>query len=572
MIKNFSKRMGRFNPYNLTAILLTISMVVYKIILVVSGLVDNWRGDSSQRLIMANGFSQDWEKFLTGNFWSNIWPPGQFTFLGLIYEFQRQSGLTSLHYVQSSLIASSLLYALSIYPVYLLARKVGSEKAGLFAVILFTGSFFFNELSFKGLAETYALPFMVIGFLYLVRYERGESPIWISGISFSLGTMMRSEVALIFPVIFFWLIWKKHLKNAFIFGFTASSFTFLKYLVVMIFFPGSSQYYKYNHGDIVTFYGKYLENFPHVLRAFKYAIFDNFNFFLALFSICCLVFFLFKSKFKKVWVYLYCFIFTGAFLFICLVIGMYPSDARYFYIPALMMVLITSVGLSVVVEFLENYKFIPKNAVFGVLVLTLGVMAIVNLNRVQDKVKSAIPVGVVEARDWLNKNLQDEDFLYFDFLQNYDQYLHAYTDRVDLMRASFSYSYHPPIKNIVSGTPRNKVVTIRSHEYIKQFRPKYLVLSGSRIYDYLKKATFGGTHIKASYIRPFIKPCEEDGETCKIIVSPIINSQIKIRQVFGNEDIEVYELVSIEPLQTNPLDESKSASGPFETLMPGTVF
>jgi len=82
MIKNFCKLMGRFDPYDLTAILLSVFMVAYKIILVVSQSVDNWRGDASQRLLMANGYSQDWGKYLSGHFWSNIWPPGQFTFLG----------------------------------------------------------------------------------------------------------------------------------------------------------------------------------------------------------------------------------------------------------------------------------------------------------------------------------------------------------------------------------------------------------------------------------------------------------------------------------------------------------
>jgi hypothetical protein len=471
-------------------------------------------GDASQRLLMAHGYSQAGGSYLTGTFWWQVWPPGPFIILGLVYQLQDLIGLTSISYVTVSLIVSGLIFSICTYFVYLLVQKFAGAKAGLFAAVIYSGLVTFHRISSTGLAETYALPFVIFGFLYYAKYLRGESGIWASAIFLALGTLCRSEVILLFPAFFLHLLWSKQIARAFQWGMTASSYTILKTVVVSIFFPEKKQYFNAHKSDHVWMEKSFWDSWDRFLPAFKNGFIADFGYFLVFFGLLALFFLIYKRKNAFIAI---CFLIYTTLLLLVLFLGFVPMIDRYFFISVLLFSWIIGIGLSALIDFLVQLRLplrIPYRGIVTITMVTLIGLLAFNLKAVALQEYRKVPQSVVEIRDWLNEHLTGEGHVFFDYLGGWDQYLHAYTDRVGLMRDSYSYSYFPPLRNLQPTSDKKIQLTMNGHVYIMEYEPKYIVLRGEKKYKHIYESAirqypdgnfYGTRHIRPSYVQPYLK-------------------------------------------------------------------
>jgi hypothetical protein len=322
--------------------------------------------------------------------------------------------------------------------------------------------------------------------------------------------------------------------------------------VVSIFFPEKKQYFNAHKSDHVWMEKSFWDSWDRFLPAFKNGFIADFGYFLVFFGLLALFFLIYKRKNAFIAI---CFLIYTTLLLLVLFLGFVPMIDRYFFISVLLFSWIIGIGLSALIDFLVQLRLplrIPYRGIVTITMVTLIGLLAFNLKAVALQEYRKVPQSVVEIRDWLNEHLTGEGHVFFDYLGGWDQYLHAYTDRVGLMRDSYSYSYFPPLRNLQPTSDKKIQLTMNGHVYIMEYEPKYIVLRGEKKYKHIYESAirqypdgnfYGTRHIRPSYVQPYLKSCSGNDRNCLILESEYMDSPVKMWRVYSNGDYEVFQPV-----------------------------
>lgn len=120
---------------------------------------------------------------------------------------------------------------LSVYLLYLLGRKLFSEKAGLISAVILAATLNHNYISRLGLQESGVIFFLLLAsYLFLRVLERDRYFIW-TGVALGLGALLKYNLLVLVPFFLTYLVWRRWDC------FTKKNFWLGTVLVLVIFSP-----------------------------------------------------------------------------------------------------------------------------------------------------------------------------------------------------------------------------------------------------------------------------------------------------------------------------------------------
>ena len=184
------------------------------------------------------------------------------------------------------------------------------------------------------------------------------------------------------------------------------------------------------------------------------------------------------------------------------------------------------------------------------LLLLLPMLAVIQFSRVHARGTHSnltmyidVAPEMAHARRWLNRHLDNEQPLLFDFISNgWGIYLHAHTARPDVLRNSVSYGHLDPSHlefdwSAVPDVPATRK-TVQFHLRIKEYRPTHFILAGEKMI-LPEDSQFYNKSKRWSYIRPYLT--SPNGGKTFLFRSPYVEmSPVKLTKIFHNSHVEVY--------------------------------
>jgi len=537
----FNNHLRKIKPqYYYIAILIIIAVlsIVFKINLINNEVFENGRGDSSQRLLLANDFFHNWHLWLTSKMWVNMWPPGQFIILGALYAILAKFHLINfLHWTQASLYVPVVLFAFCIVLMFFIAKKEGGYKPALYSIIIFSLLNGLNQLSLSGLVEIYAVFFtaLTIFLLYVYDEKRKQGYLFLAAFSLLWGSICRMEVLLLAPVFIVYLLSRTCKRNILYFGLIAVSFYLVKYSLL---FAGIVNM-PIRHDNIAKelYYFGSLSIFGRIVKLFlflrSYALaFPLVLFFVGLWQAV----FNLKKNFRA----LSFSVAATYFLIIAFLIllGKIGAFSRYQAIAVFCFIPTIAMGFDNIEKFVRKYIKQPISTLTVVIIVILFLLPQVNQMRTQGSRGNRPGARIVECKKWLQANLKPTDVVFFDFLNFWDQFLHAESENLSNQRIAWSYAFHPPSStfdplkyNKLSDLPEGAAIDFVLHQ-----KPKYLVLASEKQYDKLKKLKLDAKHVRASFIRKFIHQDQKGMYWLKVKERRLLVKK------FSNRDYNIFEV------------------------------
>lgn len=528
-------RKFKFSQYCVVIlILITVLSLAIKINLVNHEFFENGQADSSQRLLLAKSLFHEPYSWLIYKGWVELWPPGQFLVLEGLYSFIKATNLAGFaHWTQISLYVPIIMFALSIWLMFFITKKEYGEKSALYSSLIFCFISILNHLSMSGLAETYAIFFVALTMFLLYVHDERRKKIYLLLASIALfwGIICRAEVVFLIPVFVIYLLPRVSKRNIIGFVLISISFYLLKYFLVFIGIINLPVRY-YNAAKLSGFYDYYslssqIRRFTPFLRTAVFAFSP------ILFSIgLCYVMLRLKEIRHKL-----SFLIAATYLLVifCLMLsGNIGISLRYLAIGIFAFVPTIGGGL-VYFENALRRSFGAFSYCFVIIVLFLSLLP--QVYDIKDGSFGNKPTReVLECRSWLQTNLNPSDVVFFDFLDNWDQYLHAEIEDLSRQRILWSYSFYPPpSQGIDLSAYKNKRQAI-AIDFILNNQPKYLVVSTEKKYRKLKQFKIRPKHQLVSYVREFMVLSPEEG------LSLNINGKVlPLVERFSNEDFIVYQ-------------------------------
>lgn len=528
----------------LLAALLTAS---YKAWLILSGAIDNLAGDASVRAFLANYCRTDVLRFLAHDMWHIHWPPGQFLLLAAVAKMADTLHI-GVHHVTIYLLASVLSFGAAQVLVYVLGRETHSRRMGVLAFIIFSGIGLPNYLSLATLSEPFVLPFLLSALLYVVRFERGRSGILPGALLLLAASLFRTEVVFIAGLLFGRLLMRRSIRPAFILIAIAAGFTLVKVAIAAggdsVQYLNASQHYSFASGlsalnDLRTrVAGEFMTTYAVPLWTFG------------------LVYLGYLLYARKVGIYGFLLIGYSIIYLVLIVLGYLPAAFRYFFLHTVLFAFIVAAGLEHLLglPYLRDRARLRRGAavLLAVLLGAIGIHTIrkAGVIRAGETVRQDI-----QTRQWLNAHLDDDDRVFFDFINFRGIYFRSYLRHHDVARNSFDYtSFYtnlPPVARTESweatareaaDEPDNTARTAglmraTGYDYLGEYRPRYLVVAGETLFTKISRAKD-----RPIMVKPFLRVLDDESVTVLDIPGHPRLSR-RYRLVFDNRMYQVYEAV-----------------------------
>ena len=122
--------------------------------------------------------------------------------------------------------------------------------------------------------------------------------------------------------------------------------------------------------------------------------------------------------------------------------------------------------------------------------------------------------------------------------------MNAYTNKIGFFRQSFNYAsdydFQSQMPDVVDSSEIN---FYRSHFFMKEYKPDYIVVPARQLIDEIKKNIFRSLNKKARpvYIKSYFRACQDQQKNCKIFESPITGQKLYLTCVFRNKMIKIYK-------------------------------
>ena len=490
-----------------------------KVYLVVSGQWDVGPGDSAQRIRLALHASLH-DRLFTTKFFTDIWPHLPEIMQGGMLNVLRATPFAEqVDYVKACLILPATLFTLGCYFVFLSVRRLSNAAGGAFAVLALLGNELMNLGSVSGYVNGYAFFFVAAGSWALLAGHASYRWVFIAALLMQAAALCRTDAVVLSAIYTCVLFYRKPRLRAVLFGGVSSLFFFIKPFVLITLgrkaaiFGSTHSSYNFETDRSVLF-----NMLMDVLRN----IVSSWDGVMLAYGLLGVVVLAFNRKARLLPLVFGIF---STIVFVVCVTGIVSTyQPRYFYIP---IVLLYMAAGALHGMFLDRVWKIPSIRLRYVSA-TLLVAVFILFNAVQifqlpnrriepqyTTMRLAKPEGVRQTYAWLSSQLVEEDALHFDYLNNWDQYLHAKTDALNRDRQSFCYGGSPP-KRYKGEVPDWKgdaalQMTFRAHVHIVGYEPRYYVGLSETEYARIENRQWVAKHKRSSYIRPYLKEVESSG-------------------------------------------------------------
>jgi hypothetical protein len=539
-------------PIRSYVLILLLAVCYLKIVLILTGVFDSGLGDGSSRIVIANRMAQTPGSWFSRDFWTGVWQFGPFISQGIFIRIFQWIGLAPhMDVVKFCLIQASILFCLGAWFLYLAAERLAGPLAGALVVLGLLGNEYVQLMSLSANAETYAFFYASIGIWLLTGQPLTRRAAAAAGVALLAAQLCRSEVAILSAMIGVALFFGRRFAHAFIFVGFAEAFVYIRPILVRI-MGWQAVGWRDLAGKVYRSPESLADLMAVVLRAIVELLSSSYAPFLYV-GLFGWVFVLRNRRLRAPALIapLYPFCLIGALI----VMSLTTWAPRYFYLAMVLLIFSAGILIARLVDTLRESPAPARRRLAAVLIaaaviLHAGLFTKIHLRHHDSSLSRYIrmPIGVGHARDWLDARVTPDDGILFDYLQSWDQYLHAQTERMDRPRPAMDYSSHPPLKPVPATVPpdadRATRTTVKFHSFIAQYRPRYFVLAGPRLLP-RDDAQFRALHKRASYVRPYMTPA--DRPRTWIYRTPFIDDapELRLTLEFGNEDVEIY---SAEPI------------------------
>lgn len=567
-----------YTKYKYITFLIVLSLFFIKFYLIINNYIDTERGDGSAYFWDALfGI----ERFYTSIYlWLSIHPPLSFITSSLVLQLYKLFHLTSIiTYVKFALIFNSLLFLISSVFIYLSIKKLYNAYVALIGLLFYSTAGVLQIFTLNGSAETYSVVYFALSLYFFISYreEKKIKYVVFSAITLLLASMCRSEVLLIAPVMFIYIIFLSGFIHAMIFGFIISLFEIFKMLMKYVVLDGSIIGYE----NISKFWVIKRNTIEYILfdgNTTAYFL-NSFNLYFTIPVLLISTILLIKKKFRIV-ATMFLFMFSVLILF--QYIGKINSNDRYAFFPVVLFVFMIA---GTFYYLLKRYKGIDKYLTF----LFIGVVLLTSLNfysSINEKI-SRVPKSIIDTRIWLENNAVEEDYIFFDYMNYWSLYfrLHlaskfplvpneykthhyhynignTYTTVNNLYGIKFNNEiYNHYEKKYIDPILSARYLKTNSFEfelkkkvvadfYIKQFKPKLFVIPKKSFQKY----------IKFTFIKNKMVPYKKD---IFYVNLEFVDLNFILTKKFENNDFLIFEAnyskkFEINPIQSISQDNKKS--------------
>lgn len=533
-----------------TLVLLGIVLLTaYKTYLIATGAVSNIAGDASARVFLSNYCGNHFLDFVTQEMWRIHWPPGQFLLLGLARQALRIFPFGSVHQVTLSLMGAVLSFAAAQYLVYLIGKATDGPRTGFFAFLIISGAVLPNYVSLTALAESYGLPYLLLGILYFIRFAERRSGILPSACFFLLGSLFRAEYAAVAGLLAILLLARKAVKPALLLLVVATAFWAVRLIAgapseTVSYLNAGLRYYTFPSGLAAwrTTFRALAPRFMNVYQPYVWTIGG--------------VYLVYRLLSRKVRIYSYLFLTYSAFLLLLCFLGLLPPVDRYMYISVVCFAFIAAAALGHLLQIgwlgRKPLVVMGVTVLFSLILLGIDVQ---NLRSVEALHARHTTSPVIETRNWLRDHLKDEDTVFFDFVRYYGIYFRSHLDRPTLVRSSFDYTTFytrlPPVRRTESYREKARqaaqisdnamrtaqLMRVEGYHYLLQYRPRFIVVAGPALFRRISVVRSSPV-----MLRPYLENKEEEGFT-QLTVPDYPGIKLRLKQVFSNQIFEIYEVI-----------------------------
>lgn len=510
---------------------------IHKWVRIAFGDYDIGRGDDASRLLLIQKYFLSLKQFFSIGFWTSWDPIGPLYLNAAILKLMTIVGIDP-NPVVVTLSVSTLFLAIGIWLLSRIATQVlHAELAGFLSVVALSGSAMAYEVGVSAFGETYAFGFIAMALWCLrstfISRQFDFRQVAFAAFLFFLATICRRE-AIIAPMALS-MIWffERRWKYACLLLLGSSFYFWSKIFAITMWGVGGINEFNlqnaflWNSLDTATLWQKFSFRI-------KGAIFSSYYW-----PIEALGFALFLTSWRKdLSKFLLAFIvlFTGLICYAVLT-GKINYGVRYLYMTFVFVSLAAAMGTYLLQQRL------PYLWSKWVLILLFFFSYAFTLKRVDNAVKYKVPPPVKQARNWLRTHLQKEEKINFDFLNNWDQYLHVYVDYLGQETVGYSYSFFPKslrLNFLKRVEPPALFSKMNSHRHFYLDRPEYVVLANGELFRRIERQERMAKHLATSYIRPHLREIEAGKYHFKPIY-PDNEGHIILQEIYTNPYLKIFK-------------------------------